>query len=120
MSYKAEELYSDFHYPKAYLNLLEDWECESFGEWDFFPEQSMEAKIYDLRSKYPERKLIPFAERKRKDSIACFECGKGKKVIIVHPQTLRVQGSDTELDDVWAWMHFAVDEIKADSFGLET
>lgn len=112
-----EELNKLNLYPKAYLNFLDDWECERFGDWDFLPADSVGEAISQLKSMYPERVLVPFAEKKNKKEMACFE--NGKKVIVVDSQTLSMLKPDAVLDDVWAWMHFVVEEIRMDCDSVE-
>ena len=93
---------------------LEDWEREYFGPWRFIPRDSLTAETDELKTRYPERNLIPFAKKQGYGDIACFESKNDRKVIVLYTETASGKESVRTFDDFWAWMHFAADEIKTD------
>ena len=74
---------SDFEYPKSFEKIVE-LNLVDFDIW-YLLDSDWAAKLYQgLQTRYPNRKLIPFAKRSDYDDTACFEIGKGDTVQLIH------------------------------------
>ena len=68
-----------FEYPKSFEKIVE-LNLVDFDIWHLL-DSDWAAKLYQgLQTRYPDRKLIPFAKRSDCDDTACFEIGKGGTV----------------------------------------
>jgi hypothetical protein len=65
-----------------------------------------------LKTRYPNRCLIPFAKRDDNDDIACFELGKGESVIIIHDFASPGFEDRYTFNDIFEWLKYAIDEMK--------
>jgi len=80
---KENELPYGFKYPESIkkacaLGLV------NICPWSVMDTKRVKVCLDGLKLRYPNRKLIPFAERQDNDDIACFEMGKGEEVQWVH------------------------------------
>ena len=72
-----------FEYPKSFQKIIE-LNLVDFDIWHLL-DSDWAAELYQgLQTRYPNRKLIPFAKRSDCDDTACFEIGKGGKVQLIH------------------------------------
>ncbi len=79
--------------------------------WYLMTKEQAEIRITGLKSRYPERKLIPFAKRDDSDDIACFEVEKGNKVQIIHDFADAGYEQRKEYNCFWNWFKEAVEEM---------
>ena len=105
------DLIEGFEYPKPYLALLEHHLLD-FDDWAIMDAQEQRARFEGLRSRYPARKLIPFARRYSNDDVACFGIITGEQVLIIHDYASPGWENRASYSDVWAWLHFVIDEMK--------
>jgi len=76
------------------------------------PTKLWAAKLYQgLQTRYPDRKLIPFAKRSDCDYTACFEIGKGGTVQLIHDFAGPGWEQRQEFPDCWAWLAQAVNDM---------
>jgi hypothetical protein len=98
-----------FKYPIALKRLIElnlvDFEC-----YYFMDKSSATIRIDGLKQRYPDRVLIPFAQRKDNDDIACFELHKNG-VQIIHDYASPGWEQRQCFNDFWSWLYFVVDEM---------
>jgi len=52
--------------------------------WSILDAKGVKIRLDGLKTRYPNRKLIPFAERQDNDDVACFEADKGYEVQRIH------------------------------------
>ena len=72
-----------FEYPESFQKIVE-LNLVDFDIWHLL-DSDWAAELYQgLQTRYPNRKLIPFAKRSDCDDTACFEIGKGGKVQLIH------------------------------------
>lgn len=76
--------------------------------WTLFSEEKAASYGKSLKKRYPKRNLFPFASFTENDDIACFEEGKGKRVVIVHDFASEGWESRQEYEDFWEWLRDAV------------
>ncbi len=72
-----------FEYPESFQKIVE-LNLVDFDIWHLL-DSHWAAELYrGLQTRYPKRKLIPFAKRSDCDDTACFEIGKGGTVQLIH------------------------------------
>ncbi|EKZ0860998.1 hypothetical protein ABZ088_002236 [Listeria monocytogenes] len=96
-----------FIYPEAYNKLIE-LNLVDFDVWYLIESNRATRRYHDLKERYPNRKLIPFARRGDNDDIACFEIGKENRVQLIHDFTTEGFEQRGEFDDLWEWVESAV------------
>lgn len=99
-----------YEYPEAYQKIVE-LNLVDFDVWYLIESEQATRRYYDLKERYPNRQLIPFARRDDSDDIACFEIGKGGKVELIHDFTTEGFEQRKEFQDLWEWVEFAVKEM---------
>lgn len=108
--FDANSIYEEFEYPKSYLKAME-LNLVDFEFWYLMSKEQVDTRINGLMKRYPDRKLIPFARRDDCDDIACFEVGKGLKVLIIHDFASKGYEQRGEYENFWDWMKVALDEL---------
>ncbi|EGA5808943.1 hypothetical protein ACRFH6_001074 [Listeria monocytogenes] len=96
-----------FIYPEAYNKLIE-LNLVDFDVWYLIESGQATRRYHDLKERYPNRKLIPFARRGDNDDIACFEIGKENRVQLIHDFTTEGFEQRGEFDDLWERVESAV------------
>ncbi|MBA4538752.1 hypothetical protein H1Z61_16870 [Bacillus aquiflavi] len=97
-------------YPESYKKLIE-LNLVDFDVWYLIESGQATRRYYDLKERYPNRNLIPFARRDDNDDIACFEVGKGSKVQLIHDFTSEGFEQKKEFNDFWEWFDFVIKEM---------
>lgn len=98
---------SNFEYPEAYDKIIE-LGLVNFDVWYLIETGQATRRYYDLKKRYPNRMLIPFARRDDNDDIACFEVGKENRVQLIHDFTTEGFEQRGEFEDLWEWVESAV------------
>ena len=109
--YKAEELYEGFKYPDEYLELIA-LGIKEFEVWRILSPEESEKTLIGMSSRYSGCGYVPFAKCRRTDDVACYRVGHGSRVLIVHDWASRGWEKREEYEDIWAWIHYVVDELK--------
>ena len=110
--YNAAELYPGFAYP-AGLEKIAELDLVDLDIW-FVMDAAFAARyIRGLATRYPDRKLVPFAKRTDNDDVACFEVGTMPHVQIIHDFADPGWEQRGEFADVWAWFSSAVGDLIA-------
>jgi hypothetical protein len=99
-------------YPLAFCRLV-DQGLTHLTPWHILEADRAVAQARGLAERYPDRKLFPFAFRQDNDDLACWSCGTGERVFIVHDFASPGWESVCEFSDVWSWFRFAVEETIA-------
>ena len=92
--YKAEEMYEGFQYPQEYFHILDHKLTDFFSWWIWTPEQSESGR------------------RNGNDDVACYQPGKGSKIVVIHDFSSRGHEVREEYEDIWAFLHMAIDEMR--------
>jgi hypothetical protein len=79
--------------------------------WSILDAERAKVRLNGLKSRYPNRKLIPFAERQDNDDIACFELGKGEEVQQIHDFAVPGWEQIEVLKDFIEWFKLALDDM---------
>ncbi|WP_342472613.1 hypothetical protein MHH70_03965 [Metasolibacillus sp. FSL H7-0170] len=99
-----------FRYPDSYKKIVE-LNLVDFDVWYLIESGQATRRYFDLKERYPTRKLIPFARQDDTDDIACFEIGKGTKVQLIHDFATEGFEQKYEFSDFWSWLEFAIKEM---------
>ncbi|WP_048000495.1 hypothetical protein [Lactiplantibacillus herbarum] len=97
-------------YPQSYDKLIE-LNLVDFDTWYLIESDQATRRYYDLKERYPDRRLVPFARKDSSDDIACFEIGKGKKVQLIHDFASAGWEQRGEFNDLWDWLKFAINDM---------
>lgn len=108
--YNINAIYSDYVYPAEFVKIVE-LNLIDFEMWYLMSNEQVDIRIKGLKSRYPNRNLIPFARRDDNDDIACFEVGKGKSVQIIHDFASEGFEQRKEYGCFWDWFRDAIDEM---------
>lgn len=108
--YNINAVYSDYVYPDEYLKIIE-LNLTDFEMWYLMSNEQIDIRIKGLKSRYPSRKLIPFARRDDCDDIACFEVEKGNHVQIIHDFASEGYEQRKEYECFWDWFRDAINEM---------
>ncbi|MCM1253454.1 MAG: hypothetical protein NC321_11585 [Clostridium sp.] len=110
--YNISAVYSDYTYPVEFVKMVE-LNLIDFEMWYFMSNEQVDIRIRGLRTRYPSRKLVPFARRDDNDDIACFEVGKGNSVQIIHDFASEGFEQRREYKCFWDWFRDAIEEMIA-------
>ena len=98
-----------FEYPESFEKIVE-LNLVDFDIWHLL-DSDWAAKLYQgMQTRYPNRKLIPFAKRSDCDDTACFEIGKGGTVQLIHDFADRLGAGVKNSPIRWAWLAQAVND----------
>lgn len=109
---QPNELPYGLRYPAAFLRLV-DRELLYFEPWFILEGDRLRTHLRGLMERYPTRQLLPFARREDSDDMACWEAGRPHKVMIVHDYASPGWEQRAELDDFYAWIRLAVEDMIA-------
>lgn len=99
-----------FEYPKPILKAI-SLNLVDFDFWYIMNKEQMMYRYEGMKSRYPNRTLIPFARRDDNDDVACFEMGCGEEVKIIHDFATSGYEQRTIYKTFWDWFKSAIDEM---------
>ncbi|SRR5690606_11950493 len=98
-------------YPKKYYRLL-DLELHNFEPWRILTIDEGVKYKDDLKERYPNRDLLPFAVRTDCDDVACWNLSENnQKVIIIHDFASEGWEQQREFRDFDEWFTSALNEM---------
>ena len=103
------ELPEGFQYPRQFLRTI-DLGLVDLEPWWILQGDRLRERLAGLRTRYPARTLVPFAQRQDNDDVACFDLDTGK-VVIIHDFASPGWEQQTEFDDFYGWLRQAIDEL---------
>ncbi len=80
---KAEELPEWFQYPAIFLTVINQGLVD-FHPWHVIPREAALVRLNGLRRRYPNRHIVPFAQRTDCDDVACFDRLLPGGVLVLH------------------------------------
>ncbi len=116
---RGTELPYGLSYPEPFQRLVERG-LMYFEPWFVLEGESLRTRLMGLQQRYPDRQIVPFARREDNDDVACWDAQKPGKVVIVHDFASAGWEARAELDDFYAWVRLAVDDMIAYDRGFET
>lgn len=110
--YTQSELSEGFKYPIAYTEIMNMDVIPDLEPWSFICEfqESSSFWMREIKEKYPDRKLVPFAKVNYSDDIACFDGGDvsgNPKVYYVHAFASAGWEGRGYTDDFDEWLKMA-------------
>ena len=106
---KQPELPENFSYPREFVRIVE-LGVVNLEPWWIIEGDHLRQRQDGLRSRYPDRQLVVFAERQDRDDVACWDLDRGC-VSIVHDLASPGWEQVSELPDFYSWLRTAVDEL---------
>ena len=104
------DLPDGFIYPEQYLKVIE-LHLINLVPWYIIDAENAKMRLDGMRKRYHYRQLIPFAERRDNDDVACFEVGKGDEVVIIHDFASPGFEQRQTYDSFWVWFRIAIDDM---------
>lgn len=101
------------HYPKQYTTLL-DLELINLRPWKILSIQKGIDYSEDLKKRYPNRNLIPFAIRTDCDDVACWDLAKEsdrEKIYIIHDFASDGWEQQGEYKNFQEWFNSAIEDM---------
>ncbi|QVK19512.1 hypothetical protein KHQ81_00615 [Mycoplasmatota bacterium] len=108
---KKEDLPNGFEYPQSYYRII-NLNLVDFDVWYLLWDERLINRYNGLKTRYPNRSLIPFAKRDDNDDIACFELGKGEGVFIIHDFASPGYEERQIFEDIFEWLKYTIVEMK--------
>lgn len=108
--YNVNAIYHGYVYPAEFVKIVQ-LNLLDFDVWYLMNNEQVNIRIKGLKTRYPNRNLIPFARRDDCDDIACFEVGKGNRVQIIHDFASEGFEQRKEYQCFWDWFRDAIDEM---------
>lgn len=100
-----------FKYPEEYLRVI-DLKIYNLEPWFFLDGEQLERRNSDLKKRFPNADLVPFARRMDNDDVACWEKRTGNlNVYVVHDFSQWGWDKRKEYPDFWAWYRQAVEDM---------
>ena len=78
--------------------------------WKWIAGEQLNEKVARLKVRYPERNIVPFAERQDCDDIACWDIELPGVVIIIHDFASRGYECRAHFGSFRDWIHQALDD----------
>lgn len=105
-----DQLPLGFVYPSPFLRMVERGIVHLEPWWVFDGEQ-LQSRFFGLSQRYLEQALVPFARREDNDDVACWDAQSGDQVFIVHDHSSAGWETRVVLDDLYAWLRKAVEDM---------
>ena len=99
-----------FTYPDSFMKVV-NLKLLNFDLWYIMDEEKVLGYLKDFSEKYPERSLVPFAQKGKDGVIACFGAGKGDKIEVVNVSGTEDIKAKSEYADFWEWLEDAIREM---------
>lgn len=102
----------DFEYPEA-IERLVALQLVNYDYWYLMKKEQAVEILSQIRKQCSHKKLIPFARRGDNDDVACFELGKGEKVVILRQSEFLGYRPYKIFESVWDWFRDAIETMIA-------
>ena len=111
MNYTLENgLPEGFFYPKEFVRIIEQ-ELTNLTPWMILNNDLLTVRLKGLKTRYPERNLLPFAQRIDNDDIACFDIDKVNSVVVIHDFASNGWEKRKVFVSFWDWFKQAIDDL---------
>lgn len=109
----AAEVPPGWTYPGAFRRLIARG-LRHFEPWHILEGDRLRWRLAGLRQRYPERRLLPFAERQDRDDVACWDLAdpeRPRRIAIIHDFASPGWEQRASLPDLAAWIRRAVEDM---------
>jgi hypothetical protein len=96
--------------PKG-LNFLLSEQIVKLTPWRLLKDDSFDLWFNEYQTKYPGRKIIPFAARYDDDVIACFDEDEPEKIFVLLTQAPIYDDVIKTYDDFWSWFKQCINNM---------
>lgn len=103
------DLPDGFEYPAEFIRVVELGLID-LEPWWIFDGDQLWSRAEGLRSRYPDRRLVPFARRQDNDDVACWDLAEGD-VAIVHDFASPGWERRARFPDFYAWLRQAIEDL---------
>lgn len=107
---RDDELPAEIRYPGAFTRLVARG-LTFLEPWSILEGDRLRQRRRGLRERFPARTLVPFARREDNDDVACWEVGKGDRVVVIHDFAKPGGESRGEFADFYGWLRQAVEDL---------
>jgi len=107
-----KELPPGFTYPRQFQHLLELGLIE-LQPWYLLDGKPLRDAMAGLAERYPERKLVPFAQRQDNNDIACWQVGEDEKVFVIHDGAPSGEERSDCFPSFYDWFRCAIEDLIA-------
>lgn len=106
----SEDLGYEFQYPKDFLKLNETGFIKIMP-WELITDDRLLQRYNGLKKRFPDRKLIPFAQRRDCDEVACWDLNNNNKVTVIHDYSEPGWEQVAVFDSLWNWFRKVTEDI---------
>lgn len=107
-----DELPEAFSYPALFHRVVElglvDWQ-----PWRLLRAERLFGRHEGIARRYPQRTLVPFADRVDRDSVACWDMDRGGIISIIEDFEVDGYEQDETVDDFKDWLRRALADMIA-------
>jgi hypothetical protein len=105
-----DDLPPGFDYPRLFIRVVEQG-LTDLEPWQILGGQNLWNRALGLRQRYPERVLVPFAERQDNDDVACWEPEATAGVVVVHDHASPGWERRQEFASFEEWLRQAIEDL---------
>ncbi len=105
-----KDLPGNFSYPPEFKRIINQG-LTDLDPWGIMQQPMLKERYLGMKSRYPDRHIIPFARRWDNDDVACFDLDKGGLVCIVHDFASPGWEARKFSGSIWDWFKIAVDDM---------
>jgi hypothetical protein len=95
--------------PPEYIRAYEV-EMKDLEPWNWITDEEFDFRVAGLKDRYPERNLVPFAERQDCDDVACWDLEAPGIVIVIHDYASKGYETRANFGSFRDWLHQAMDD----------
>ena len=103
------DLPDGFNYPPEFIRVVE-LGLTDLEPWWIFDGELLWRRAANLRRRYPDRRLVPFARRQDNDDVACWDLAEGD-VVIIHDFASPGSEQRARFPDFYSWLRQAIDDL---------
>jgi hypothetical protein len=107
---KKSELPAGVSYPGEFIRTVGRG-IVHLEPWWIIEGAVLREKLNGLRKRYPNRVLIPFAQRQDNDDVACFEGNAQGSVVVIHDYASIGWEQRKVFANFYAWLRQAVEDM---------
>lgn len=101
---------SHFTYSNDFLRLVSQ-NLTDLDPWKVLSGADLIRKYSGLRTRYPNRSLVPFASRADNDDVACFDADNPEIVYLIHDYASPGWEQRKQFSSIWDWFRDAVEDM---------
>lgn len=100
-----------FVYPSEFKRIVE-LGLINFQPWEILVDDRVYLRYEGLKTRYPKRKLIPFAQRRDCDDVACWDLNNNEnKLVVIHDHASAGWELVAKYDTFWDWFRDSMEDM---------